>query len=135
MAAPLPINLATDDFIDEIWVDAVVACLTELQPAALPSAWTNVTFAGAWINFGPPYQNCQYRKVGDDVEVRGMCKSGAVGPLFTLPVGFRPPADLQFTTASGSLFAMLVITSAGVVSLSTGALTSLNVNFSFSTVA
>jgi len=35
MVATLPVNLATDEVIDETWVDAVRACLAELQTSAV----------------------------------------------------------------------------------------------------
>lgn len=67
-------------------------------PAQPASVWTNVTFINGWTNFGGGLQGVQYRLVGDMVQVRGSAKnSTAIGTqtlstIFTLPIGFRPPA-------------------------------------------
>jgi len=117
MAQTLPVNLATNDVIDETWVDAVRACLAELQP----TAWTAVTFQNGWVNMGAPYQDAQYRKVGDVVQLRGMMKSGTITTAaFSLPVGFRPPADLILGTVSNAAVGGITITAAGVVTPSPG---------------
>jgi hypothetical protein len=60
-----------------------------------PPGWTPVTFQNGWVNFDT-VRTVQYRKIGDVVTLRGVCKSGTVGygtPIFTLPVGFRPPTS------------------------------------------
>jgi hypothetical protein len=59
-------------------------------PAA--TAWTNLTLAGTWVNFDAGHP-AQYRKVGDDVEIRGLVKSGTIGSTINstpLPAGFLP---------------------------------------------
>lgn len=81
-------------------------------------AWTAVTFAGAWVNFGGSEQTVQYRKVGDLVQIRGVAKSGAAGTVFTLPVGYRPPATHYEVGFSGSTGAVTFnVASTGVVSV------------------
>jgi hypothetical protein len=69
--------------------------------AVRATAWTAVTFAGAWANFGSPWQPAQYRRVGDMTHLRGLVKitSGSVAvatpsDVFSLPAGLRPPSDL-----------------------------------------
>jgi hypothetical protein len=102
----LPANLATNDVIDEVWVDAVTTTLA----AAAPTAWTAVTFQNGWVNFGGSQQVLQYRKEGDVVRLRGMAKSGTVGTIIcVLPVGFRPPGQVQ--SANGPI----AITTAGEI--------------------
>ena len=65
-----------------------------------PTAWTAVTFLNSWVNYGAPQQIAQYRKKGDLVQVRGQIKGGASGTrAFTLPVGFRPPANQSYAAA------------------------------------
>ena len=79
-----------------------------------PTAWTAVTFANSWVNYGGAYQEIEYRKVGDMGEVRGTMKNGTLSATaFTLPVGFRPPATVQFNGV-GTANA-IDITSAGIV--------------------
>jgi len=87
----LPANLANGDLINETWVDAVVDTIT-------PTAWTAVTFQNGWSNL---VGLCQYRKVGDMVQVRGIIKGGTSGSVaFTMPVGFRPPQTVRFPISS-----------------------------------
>jgi len=56
-------------------------------------AWTPITnFQNNWVNFDTA-RTAQYRKIGDEVKMRGVVKGGTVGygtPMFNLPVGFRP---------------------------------------------
>jgi hypothetical protein len=70
------------------------------------NAWTDVVFQNGWVNYGTPYQNVQYRKMGDEVVLRGLMKSGTLTvAAFTLPVGYRPVNILIFsgnTTALAS---------------------------------
>jgi hypothetical protein len=70
-----------------------------LQPA---SVWTPLTFTGTWGNYDPSgnsYDLCQYRLVGDRVELRGLAKStGTDVNIGTLPVGCRPPRSTLWAT-------------------------------------
>jgi hypothetical protein len=52
-----------------------------------------MALAAGWINFGSGYQNCQYRLVGDVVQLRGMTmyQGGGSYTITTLPAGYRPP--------------------------------------------
>jgi len=130
MAQTLPANLALNDTIDEPWVDAVRACLAELQP----TAWVLPTFANGWSNFGGIYQVARYRKVGDVVQVEGLVKGGTFNvAMFTLPVGFRPPLTVQFAQISNGAAAagISVQTDGGFVCfLGNAANVQINVQFS-----
>ncbi|MET0785604.1 MAG: hypothetical protein ABWY25_02735, partial [Paenisporosarcina sp.] len=76
--------------------------LTGLVDARVPTAWTNLTMQNGWFNPGS-YNIAQYRKVGDIVYLRGVI-NGTLNslPAFTLPAGFRPPANLLINTGSWS---------------------------------
>ncbi len=64
------------------------------------TAWIAVSFSNSWVDYGSGYQVAQYRKNGDVVELRGLIKNGTLGSsAFTLPVGFRPPATIEFGTS------------------------------------
>lgn len=70
----------------------------------------------AWVNFGGGAQVAQYRKVGDNVQVRGLIKSGATGTVaFTLPAGFRPPAQATFTCSADGGFSTVGVEADGDV--------------------
>lgn len=76
--------------------------LATVAAAVAPTAWTAVTFQNSWVNFGGGYQAMQYRKVGDMVQLRGTIAAGTVTAVgFTLPVGFRPPANVQMPVRAG----------------------------------
>jgi hypothetical protein len=131
----LPANLATNDVIDETWVDAVTTTLADLTAAITPTAWTAVTFAGSWVNLGGGYQTAQYRKVGDMVQVRGIIKSGVTATAaFTLPAGFRPPVSTEFAQGP-TAGAYLSVQTNGVVTIYSSNTAEVTVHFSFSTVA
>lgn len=66
--------------------------------AMKPTAWTNLTFQNGWAASGGSV--CQYRKVGDMVQLRGLIGGGPTGvsTIATLPVGFRPYRENYITT-------------------------------------
>ena len=68
------------------------------QPiSSVTTPWTGVSFQNSWADYGSPYQTAQYRKVGDEVQLRGLIRNGTQGTsMFTLPAGFRPPAPMLF---------------------------------------
>lgn len=75
------------------------AVATPQQTAALPAplptadtAWIALPFAAFWGNFGSGHRQCQYRRRGGVVELRGLAiiASGGGFTMATLPVGFRP---------------------------------------------
>lgn len=84
-------------------------------------SWTPLPYSGGWVDFGGSFQVGQYRKVGDDVEIRGMMKHATTtttGTFATLPVGFRPPATVQFWgCGSGGGNVDIRITSGGVMTV------------------
>lgn len=96
--------------------DSVEAALV-----ALDSTYTDVTYNGAWANFGTPYEEVSYRKtVTGRVELRGSAKHGTTsttGTVFTLPSGFRPAKTRRFNINANTGAALITIDSAGVVSV------------------
>ena len=101
------------------------------------TAWTAVTFTNGWANFGTGYATCQYRKVGDTVQLRGMMKSGTIGlvPAFTLPAGFRPPAHLSYVGSTAGSVAFFDVMSDGQVNPWQGSNEWLSINCQFSVSA
>lgn len=75
--------------------DSNTSRVTALEAATAKTTWTNATLLNGWVNMGAPMNVTQYRKIGDIVYLRGYVYGGSAGTnLFTLPVGFRPPATL-----------------------------------------
>lgn len=105
----------------------------EISTYVAPTPWTAVTFTGAWVNYGAPYQVAQYRKVGDEIQVRGLIKSGVSGTAaFTLPAGFRPLADYVLPSNAAGAYASLTVKADGTVTPTMVSNASVNVTFSFS---
>lgn len=92
-------------------------------------------FQNSWANTGGSNQVARFRKnaVGR-VFVQGLCNTGSSGTVaFTLPVGFRPPADLTFSNiTSGPAFAATIVTTNGDVTLYRSG-TNVGFDFSFET--
>jgi hypothetical protein len=99
--------------VPKTWSASELLTNTDLNASLASTAWTAVTFTNSWVNFGSTQQTVQYRKVGDMVQIRGMMKSGTIAAgAFTLPSGFRPPADQNFSTVSNALFGYMTVAAA-----------------------
>jgi hypothetical protein len=69
------------------------------------SGWIAVlSFGNLWENYGSPYATAAYRKIGNRVFLRGLVRSGTSAvPIFTLPVGYRPPFPMLHMGISNSV--------------------------------
>lgn len=87
-------------------------------------------FTNAWVNFGAPYYDAQYKKGADQiVELRGAIKTGAIGSAaFTLAAGYRPANTMRFAVESNGAYGCVEITSAGVVTPQAGSNTRVNLD-------
>ena len=107
-----------------------------LPVPATPPAWTAVTFASGWSNFGGGYQPVQYRKIGDVVSVRGVAKSTANTHALTLPVGCRPPNHIIMSgwAAAPQIATRIQVYTSGEahVDLASAPVTHVTIDFSFS---
>lgn len=109
-----------------------------LRSTTSTTAWIAPTLLGTWANYSSPsFAGAEYRRVGDRVEIRGIVKSGTSGTaVFTLPVGFRPPAALIFPAMSDpNVFCRLDVEVDGdvvvyILAGGTNALATLNCSFS-----
>lgn len=85
---------------------------------ALP-AWTDVsTFLNSWVNYGGGYANAGYYK--DDhgvVHLKGFVKSGSLGVIYVLPVGYRPTYVIYIAVLSAQALGGLLIYPSGDVYL------------------
>ena len=86
-----------------------------------PQEWVDVTFENSWVNFGGGFNDCQYRKVGNDVEIRGMVKDGTIpATIFTIPENFRPVNAYFFDAISGGSQGRIRIGDDGAVTIAAG---------------
>jgi hypothetical protein len=61
--------------------------------------WAAATLASPWINYGGGWAAAAYRRVGDQVELRGLISGGTEGTtIAVLPAGFRPTGFRMFST-------------------------------------
>jgi len=81
------------------------------------SSWTTLTLNTGWVNYGSPYDNAGYKKVGDLVFLEGFVvrTSGTETIIATLPVGYRPAAQKYYTVATSTGYGVIVITTAGQI--------------------
>lgn len=98
---------------EELWYD------TDADPvAASIPAWNAVTvFQNGWGNYGAQWPGAAYRKIGDEVMLRGLIAGGANSTTaFILPVGYRTPAyGHHFAVASADAFGIVRVYSDGQV--------------------
>lgn len=81
-----------------------------------PQEWIGVTFENSWVNWGSPYNECQYRTVGRDVEIRGKVKTGLVATvIFTLPEDLRPVNYYLIDIISGGTIGRIDIRTDGSI--------------------
>lgn len=98
-----------------------------------PTAWTAPAFLNGWANIGGAFQVAQYRRVGDVVELRGVIAGGTIGlACFQLPVGFRPPANVNFACESAAAHGAFAVTATGNVVTTAGSNAAFSVQASFS---
>lgn len=84
-----------------------------------PTPWAEVSgFSGGWAQFDTAgaWRRAKVRKVGDEVQLRGLISSGTIGAGgFTLDVGFRPADNIHFPVISNNAFGEVVVFSSGLV--------------------
>lgn len=93
-----------------------------------PPAWTPVAgFLNGWVNYGT-WPLAAYRKIGDEVSLRGLIRNGTVpATAFNMPVGFRPMGGIggassghHFAVASNDAFGSVRVTADGDVRVGAG---------------
>lgn len=96
--------------------------------------WDPITLQNGWVNFGAPWQVCQCKRVGSRVYLRGVMRNGIIpATAFTLPVGFRPPANTMFCppTSAAAGAGRLDIQSDGQAVIQGGGNGFVSIEFSF----
>jgi hypothetical protein len=103
-----------NDLVDASSIEAEIATKADkIQEAFIAPTLTN-----SWVNYGSGFMNAGYMK--DEfgfVHIRGTLKSGTFNSVaFTLPVGYRPSANIAVPGISGSLVAgnVLILTNGDI---------------------
>jgi hypothetical protein len=69
----------------------------------IDGTWIAPTLTNSWVDYGAPWTTAGYRRDGNRVTLKGLIKNGTVGSsVFTLPVGYRPGADMHVPAHSSS---------------------------------
>jgi hypothetical protein len=82
--------------------------------------WAAPSLLNSWVNFGSPFHDAQYCRRGGVVRIRGVVKlgtisTGSTGNIFVLPAGFRPTAEMIFTTLANNGIARVELLTDGSV--------------------
>lgn len=112
-------------------VGALVECImfgTQIlvlgSPSGLPTNWrSTASFNTGWTNFGTGWATVSFRRIGNQVFLRGLAKrvSGTTATIFTLPVGYRPAGNEIFAVISGgNVLARIDVRTTGAVNQDTG---------------
>lgn len=111
----LPYPTGTDRVADGD--NAIQALAAKLEEVLSPT-WQNLAFQSPWRNWGAPNQHCQFRKVGDEVQLRGMATGGTAGTtLAFLPAGMQPPLDVILAINTSHAMGTLIVNPTGQVSV------------------
>lgn len=134
---PIPIPITKTQIATVPWGIPITNEVNRLTTVTTPTAWTPATLQNGWVNTGGSWPVAAYRKIGDNVQLRGMVQSGAVGTvIFTLPVGFRPIGSMQVPVVTGGgTYGVITLAADGTVTASVGNTASLSFTVLFSTIA
>ena len=81
------------------------------------TSWTAVSsFLNSWVNYGAPYYNAAFRKIGTRVYLRGVIKSGTgATTAFILPAGYHPASSVRSGGDSNTGWSSVIVDSSGNV--------------------
>ena len=84
------------------------------------SGWITATLNSGYTHYGSPYGPVAYRKIGNIVNIQGITDGGALGVIFTLPVGYRPEQQIIIATEMSNVLGRLDIRRDGAVEIING---------------
>ena len=97
---------------------ALTSTSTELNKLHTAPTWTEVSsFTNSWVNLGGNFSTCAYLKDGFGfVHLKGIVKDGTIpNSIFTLPTGYRPAKDSNYSVPSNLAFGVCQVKSDGTV--------------------
>lgn len=115
-------------------VQDIERALNSVGYSLIPTAeaWVAPTLLNSWVNYGGGFNDAAYYKDPFGVvHLRGVIKDGtdvSGTALFTLPVGYRPPAQELFTVISSSALGRVDIATTGNVVITSGSNTWLSLD-------
>lgn len=94
MKLPSPVVRAWQDVQRNF--DTIATAVTGLDTRTVRTPWTPLPFAANWGNFDAAHTPGAYRRVGDEIQFRGLVTRTAGLPIAfeniaVMPVGARPP--------------------------------------------
>lgn len=84
--------------------------------------WTALAFSNGWRDYGAGFETGAYRRLNDICFVRGLITGGTITTgtvIATLPAGFRPGGDTHTVVAANASFAIVNISTAGLIKANT----------------
>jgi hypothetical protein len=97
---------------------------TSLEAARMVGTTGEPAFQNGWQNLDTPpnARNVAFYRQGGLVFVQGVCALGTVGvvPIFTLPDGYRPAAQVAFAAVANNAFAGISVEISGAVTCFVG---------------
>lgn len=108
--------------------------VTPLEAWHVVGAAGQPAFANGWANTGAGYAGAQfYKDPAGIVHVEGFVTGGTLNTgVFTLPVGYRPAANLVFASWQNGVYCGLQVLSTGVVQqISAAAVVNFTITCSF----
>ena len=81
-----------------------------VENAIIGEEWKDMSLLNDFETYdGTTYGKAQYKKIGNQVYLRGMLKTGASDTIFAnLPVGYRPKTNCYISGVDSSDFAKLI---------------------------
>lgn len=82
--------------------------------------WWNAASAGGTVNSWTDTAGSRFAYSKDAtgrVSLRGLMKSGTATTIITLPVGYRPTSNLEFTMRAGTVLSSVAVSTAGVLTV------------------
>lgn len=81
---------------------STVVAINELNAKTDDSGWINMSLINGWASHGTQWQQPSYRKIGNQIFIRGLISGGNNDSICAnLPSAYRPSKITYFNSASG----------------------------------
>lgn len=110
----------TQAAVAEVATDAAAALTAAIATATAVVPWIrlNTLLVNGWTDYGAPYGPVYYRKVDDEVQLRGlMSGTTAISTVCTMPVGYRPQYEPIFICSCANGMVEVRVTTGGAVNI------------------